>query len=738
MGTKQYDSATDLLTFSRASGGTALSKISYGNELVTNGDFSSGTTGWVDGTQWSGALDASSGKLLITSDSSNGYGCAIQGVPLVVGKAYRLTGSRRAVSGGNPAIGLSMPSGAVQVILLSGSASTVTNDFSVTFVASSTYSLCLFNQSPTNGNSSEFDNISVKEVLFGQSDGTLQLYNYPNNVPRIEYDAAGAVKGLLIEEARTNLVIYSNDFTTSSWTRHDVSIASNVSGVTAPDGSETVDKMIPNSSNNEHRVWDGVSSTAVGETYSVYAKSAGYDYVWLGYYEDFVYGYAVVNLTNGVVTASNTANYSVEASTNGFYRISVTKTTSGTNPRYISISPSPTASPTLNSNNVPSFVGDGTSGIYVWGAQIEAGAFPTSYIPTTGAAATRARDLAEIPTSAFGYNNDKGSLVIDVLMPDVDQFMTLATFNISSYFNSRGLWKVNNALNGAGDYFVFQTFDGVVTNSVFGQQTQAGYTKLGLSYGDSERSVINGGTVVSGTSRYPNPTRLHLGGRDNGYQSQCWIKSIQYYPRRLTNTQLQEITAAGSSLRAYALGNSTVGPYSGQPSIISLVTTSNTKVNVAVPGDTIAEQKADWNSLSVNSLGTAWVVLQVGLNDLNPALGTTASKIAEIQDLVDTIKADIGSKPLYIAKMLPCKQRIVDVYGATAALSQQRWVDMNEAIAGNGSSPITGVQGRIVSHVPLMDDGLGNLKAVYDLGDHIHPNTAGRQVMATAWEGFTT
>jgi lysophospholipase L1-like esterase len=161
-------------------------------------------------------------------------------------------------------------------------------------------------------------------------------------------------------------------------------------------------------------------------------------------------------------------------------------------------------------------------------------------------------------------------------------------------------------------------------------------------------------------------------------------------------------------------------------------------VNVAVPGDTIAQQKADWNSLPVNSLGTAWVVLQVGLNDLNPSVGTTASKIAEIQDLVDTIKADIGSKPLYVAKMLPCKQRLVDVYGANAALSQQRWVDMNEAIAGNGSSPITGVQGRIVSHVPLMDDGLGNLKAVYDLGDHIHPNTAGRQVMATAWEGFTT
>ena len=380
----------------------------------------------------------------------------------------------------------------------------------------------------------------ASSATFLGSNGLLQTA--ANNVPRIEYDATGAVKGLLIEEARTNILTYSNDFTNGIWTKQNVSIASNVSGVTAPDGSETVDKMIPNSSNNEHRVWDGVSSTAVGETYSVYAKSAGYDYVWLGYYEGSVYGYAVVNLTNGVVTASNTANYSVEASTNGFYRISVTKTASGTNPRYISISPSPTASPTLNSSNVPYFVGDGTSGIYVWGAQAEAGAFPTSYIPTTGATATRARDRAEIPTSAFGYNNDKGSLVIDVLTPVANQFMAIGYFNTSSFYNSRGFSKSNANNSSLGPHYMLAAYDGSSTKQVLGQQTQAVYAKLGLSYGDNTSGVKDGGTVLSATSHYPNPTRLHLGGRDNGLQSQCWIKSIQYYPRQLTDTQLQELT----------------------------------------------------------------------------------------------------------------------------------------------------------------------------------------------------
>ena len=374
------------------------------------------------------------------------------------------------------------------------------------------------------------------------SDGLLQTA--ANNIPRIEYDATGAVKGLLIEQARTNLVTYSNDFTTSSWTRYRVSIASNVSGVTAPDGSETVDKMIPNSANHEHRVWDGVSSTAVGETYSVYAKSAGYDYVWLGYYEGAVYGYAVVNLTNGVVTASNTANYSVEASTNGFYRISVTKTASGTNPRYISISPSPTASPTLNSNNAPLYTGDGTSGIYVWGAQIEAGAFHSSYIPTTGTAATRAVDVAQIPTSAFGYNNDKGTVVCEFDSAKLNG-STVFTLDLDGAGIENGITTIVYPANRISYQAV--TVGAVQANLNFdAYATASQVSKVATVYAkDDFAAVLNGGAVATDTAAsIPTVDLLRLGVylRGASFPMSGHIKSIQYYPRRLTNTQLQELT----------------------------------------------------------------------------------------------------------------------------------------------------------------------------------------------------
>ena len=243
------------------------------------------------------------------------------------------------------------------------------------------------------------------------------LVTVGNNVARTGHHvyngSAWVNEGILHEsEARTNLVTYSNDFNHSTWTKFRVGITENVSGVTGPDGTQTVDKITPIATNEQHRVWYGVSSTAVGETYSAYVKSAGYDYVWVGYYEAPAFKYAIVNLTNGAVTSSNADNYSVEDVSNGFYRISVTKTTSGSS-RYISISPSPTASPTIDANGALTYLGDGTSGVYVYGAQIEAGSTPSSYIPTSGSTVTRAADTLTVPAANMPYSSTNMSIQMD-------------------------------------------------------------------------------------------------------------------------------------------------------------------------------------------------------------------------------------------------------------------------------------------------------------------------------------
>jgi lysophospholipase L1-like esterase len=185
-----------------------------------------------------------------------------------------------------------------------------------------------------------------------------------------------------------------------------------------------------------------------------------------------------------------------------------------------------------------------------------------------------------------------------------------------------------------------------------------------------------------------------------------------------------------------AAGDSTVGfnNIDGLP-ILNYVATPYRKTDLAQGGDTIADQKADWIA-SLNKQSNVWVVVQIGLNDIiqNPTI-LASTVIADLQDLINTISADLatGAKT-YVSQMIPCLSYwIAQFGGVTGAIAQQTWVDVNDAMAGNGPTPITGVDGRITSHVALMGDGSGNLNPAYDTGDGLHPNEDGRIVNADAW-----
>ena len=532
MGTKTYDSATDLITFSRASGGTALSKISYGNNLVTNGTFDTDLSGWTTDTEWV----YSNGKASLPANAQANRSLSSTNAYVKLGKTYRVrfdastsvgtpvnTSMKLRIWGNDNGTGAFIYNGAY---IYTGSTELLISPTANGYVS--------FDNVISNSFDKFIDNVSVKEVLLDQADGTLQLYNYPNNIPRIEYDATGAVKGLLIEEARTNVALYSENFTHSYWKAYNaVTPTGNVA--VAPDGNLTADRIAAKIASTNNGAFTN-EDVPTGGCVSVFAKADTVD--WLGFGQAGAC-WAYFDLANGVTgNKSTTVGYtSITAYPNGWYLCQAWGIT--TSWHRVLFSPKPTEGNGDPWSNVTNAIGDS---VFLWGAQFEAGAFPTSYIPTAGATATRARDRAEIPTSAFGYNNDKGSLVIDVLTPVADQIMALAYFNTSTYINSRSLWKSNSAITAAGTYYVRATHDGATTKFALTQQTQAEYTKLGLSYGNNEKAVRDGGTVGSGTSRYPNPDRLHLGGRDNGYQDQCWIKSIQYYPRQLTDTQLQELT----------------------------------------------------------------------------------------------------------------------------------------------------------------------------------------------------
>ena len=226
-----------------------------------------------------------------------------------------------------------------------------------------------------------------------------------NNVSRFEQD------GLLIEEARTNLATYSEDLSDSSWTKNSTTVTANAT--TAPDGNTTADKVITEnngSGTGNSIITKPVTTTAAVHTFSVFLKKDGRSFAMLYDASNAVGAY--FNLTTGAVTTGGSGISASAASAsedigNGWFRCSISNTTSaGTTNYRIYVT---------DSGSSYSHQGDGTSGIFAWGAQVELGSFPTSYIPTSGSTVTRSADVAEMTADNFSnwYNNSEGTIFVD-------------------------------------------------------------------------------------------------------------------------------------------------------------------------------------------------------------------------------------------------------------------------------------------------------------------------------------
>lgn len=185
------------------------------------------------------------------------------------------------------------------------------------------------------------------------------------------------------------------------------------------------------------------------------------------------------------------------------------------------------------------------------------------------------------------------------------------------------------------------------------------------------------------------------------------------------------------------IGDSTVAAYAGGTAVASLlfnqteITKGYSCTNLAVPGHTINQQLTVWNAFA-NKLDMDWIVVQIGLNDLNPA-DSLSSALGCYQNLINTINSTkrAGAKIL-LATMIPCKERLFDLYTTNGEISYQKWLSINDAIMG-GINSITSVDHRINEHTSLLNDGNGNLLPQYDTGDHIHENTAAREIIASVW-----
>lgn len=360
--------------------------------------------------------------------------------------------------------------------------------------------------------------------------------------PRFDYDPVTlAPKGLLIEEQRTNLVLRSEEFDNAAW------IAVAVAGVgantaVAPSGSTTADTVIPNTANATHYVYQTINLTSgTSYTMTVYAKPAGYNRFMIR--ESTTAGYfAAFDVASGTVVNTSGATGTISAVGNGWYRCSMTMTAPATVATVMSI---------IGMNNTgttyadATFIGNGTSGLFLWGAQLEAGAFATSYIPTVASQVTRAADNASMIGNNFArwYNVNAGSLFTQFQL--LSGNVTSSNTNIAAFEGAGGL---NMTLHRDGGSQAWRYRTNLANLNVTGVSDTAS-NKTVFAYATSDYPfVVAGGTVQlnTGVGAPPVTTSFVIGGGSNyalARQINGTIARIAYYNRRLSNTELRGITS---------------------------------------------------------------------------------------------------------------------------------------------------------------------------------------------------
>jgi len=250
---------------------------------------------------------------------------------------------------------------------------------------------------------------------------------------------------------------------------------------------------------------------------------------------------ARINLTNGTLSASTDSPLSVKSSTgisvhpvgNGWYRVAITGRNDSTTNNPIQIAPL----------RYGSFTGDGTSGIFAFGAQLEDGAFPTSYIPTIGSTVTRSADVASIAGTNFNAFNSTFLFA---------GFSVLASVSNRRHADFAGSTGENRLLTNA-DFYTSGTSGGHSGSpvSITHDDTQSNYA-LAFSYDGivtEKRSAKNGvsNTNSSSTGLFlPSDPVFRFGANDSnmagGFLVRKTFKRIIYYPSRLQDFQLQQLT----------------------------------------------------------------------------------------------------------------------------------------------------------------------------------------------------
>lgn len=329
------------------------------------------------------------------------------------------------------------------------------------------------------------------------------------DLPRFDFDPTTLVcKGLLIEEARTNLVLQSQAFDQAAWSKSSVTVTADAA--VSPDGTSNADLITATAADCViYQIF--AVSIATAYTFSFYAKAA-------------------VNTNISIlIDTSGAGSYVVTpiTITTAWTRFVIPFTTTGVSSIVLIGGSATFSSP---------------EAFYAYGAQLEAGAFATSYIPTTASQVTRTADVAVMTSTNFSswYNASEGA------------FLASAVTSRQVAIGATAIISANDTTSANYLNCFFRAAGSLGANIIAASATQLDQTPLGVT---TANTVVNigvayklnndvsyaNGTVQTSvtTATVPTLTQLQFGISPTGSYLNGWVRSLRYWNQRILNAEGQ-------------------------------------------------------------------------------------------------------------------------------------------------------------------------------------------------------
>ena len=359
------------------------------------------------------------------------------------------------------------------------------------------------------------------------------------NVPRIDYTGGGCGK-LLLEPQRTNLQLFSEQFDNAGWSKSAATVTANTS--VAPDGSVSADKLNEDATIANHFVNRNVPNSNSLFSFSVFAKKSERNFLYLQAFatvpNNFTYvPSAYFNLNTGTVGTVSGATAMMQDYGNGWYRCtlmcsSIFSQLSANIGMYIM---------SAIANGTNSFQGVSGSGILIWGAQAEAAAYATSYIPTLAASVTRGADACSKTGISSLIGQSEGTIFLQFNNRLLASYLNEYIVQIIS--GTTQLWVRKES--GDNTYTIRLIVSGVTIWTFASVSIPNGNVKLAASYKTGDSAIYLNGAQVSTTNTAAfsgsafSDLNFNFGGTLN---PELPLDQALLFKTRLPNSELASLT----------------------------------------------------------------------------------------------------------------------------------------------------------------------------------------------------